>query len=207
MTNNIKIGSVLGVAITLAVIIGLVVGVSISPDAANPRSGGVSFEDEVIKGDVTLEKTLTVDGASTLTGDVTASGAFAPSALTFPVTTVTATTTLTSANFGEVVFFDNASGTLVTLPAATAGAQITFVVGAVFADVNAIVDSAEGDNIEGSLIVAGAVVDCDAEDQINFVADGENIGDYVQLTSDGTSWHITGSNALTSAKLTCTDPS
>lgn len=102
--------------------------------------------------------------------------------------------------------YATASGSTTTLPAARDGAFFRFVVAGALDTTNWVIDSAEGDNIEGSLIVAGAVVDCDAEDQINFVVDGENIGDVVELHSDGTSWFITDSNALTSAKLTCTDP-
>lgn len=119
--------------------------------------------------------------------------------------TVTADNTLTIAESGLTTYIST-TGTTTTLPAATAGAVFRFVVGAAFDTNNFIIDSAEGDNIEGSLIVAGAVVDCDAEDQVNFIADGENLGDFVELRSNDTKWFITQSNALTSAKLTCTDP-
>jgi len=57
--------------------------------------------------------------------------------------------------------------------------------------------------MEGSMIVAGAVVDVDAADQINFVATAENIGDFVEVFSDGTYWHVFG-NALTAGALTAT---
>jgi hypothetical protein len=81
------------------------------------------------------------------------------------------------------------------------------VVKAAFATTNYVIDSAEGDNIEGTLIVAGAVVDCNAVDQIDFVNDGENLGDYVEIRSDGTKWFIGDSGVLTGSKMTCTDPS
>lgn len=99
-----------------------------------------------------------------------------------------------------------ASGTTSTLPPVEAGLVFNFSVSGSIADTNFVIDSYEGDNMEGSLIVAGAVVDCAGEDQINFVNDGENVGDYVTVRSDGSQWLIFG-NALTSAKLTCTDPS
>lgn len=98
------------------------------------------------------------------------------------------------------------SSSTVTLPAVREGLNYQFVVSTAI-PANFVIDSAEGDNIEGALIVAGAVVDCNAVDQVNFVGDGENLGDYVRLISDGISWHIVGSGALTTAKLTCTDPS
>ena len=120
--------------------------------------------------------------------------------------TVTADNTLATTESGKTTFISTTGGTY-TLPAvSTAGLVYRFSVSALFTT-NAVIDSAEGDNIEGALIVAGAVVDCDAEDQINFVADGENLGDFVELRSDGTSWHIAASGGLASAKITCTDPS
>lgn len=122
---------------------------------------------------------------------------------------VTATTTLTASQSGTHVLLSGSNGlTTITLPpVADAGSNFSFHVSGALATGNVVVDSAEGDNIEGTLIVAGAVVDCDAEDQINFVTDGENLGDYVEIVSDGTSWLIVDSGVLTSAKMTCTDPS
>jgi hypothetical protein len=122
--------------------------------------------------------------------------------------TVTGTAaTLRDVDFGKTVVLSAASGTTVTLPAAKKGGWLRFVIASAFDTANVIIDSAEGDNIEGALIVAGAVVDCDAEDQLNFVNDGENLGDFVELYSDGTNWYIGASGALSSSKLTCTDPS
>ncbi len=119
--------------------------------------------------------------------------------------TPTADITLTANESGAIYMI--ATGTTATLPAAREGLGYRFMVSGAFTDTNFVIDSAEGDNIEGSLIVAGAVVDCAAEDQINVVVDGENLGDFVELYSDGTSWLIGASGALTSAKMTCTDPS
>lgn len=121
--------------------------------------------------------------------------------------TITPTTdiTLTHADSGKLYLI--ATGTTATLPAVREGVWFDFVVSGSIADTNFIVDSAEGDNIEGSLIVAGAVVDCAAEDQVNFVNTAENVGDSLHLSSDGTSWFIQSSNALTTGGITCTDPS
>jgi hypothetical protein len=120
-------------------------------------------------------------------------------------TDVSQTYTLEHWESGSTIYA-SATGTTTTLPVARAGLVYRFVVGGALDTANWVIDSAEGDNIEGSLIVAGAVVDCDAEDQLNFVADGENLGDYVELRSNGSKWFITQSNVLTTAKLTCTDP-
>ena len=118
---------------------------------------------------------------------------------------VTGANTLTAAESGKTTFISTTGATYTLPPVTTAGLVYRFSVSAAFST-NAVVASAEGDNIEGAIIVAGAVVTCDAVDQINFVADGENLGDFVELESDGTSWHIGASGALTSEKMTCTDP-
>jgi hypothetical protein len=121
--------------------------------------------------------------------------------------TITGADTLTVLDAGQTIFVGGGSGGTITLPTAKAGLFFRFQVSAAYDTANIVIDSAEGDNIEGTLIVAGAVVDCDAEDQINFVADGENLGDYVEVISDGTNWLIVDSGVLTAAKMTCTDPS
>lgn len=122
-------------------------------------------------------------------------------------TGATTTVTLTSTESGTT-FILSGTGTNIILPDVDfTGANYKFQVGGAMGVANMIIDSAEGDNIEGTLIVAGAVVDCAAEDQINFVVDGENIGDYFEIMSDGTQWLLGDSGVLTASKLTCTDPS
>jgi hypothetical protein len=118
------------------------------------------------------------------------------------------TTDVVTASQSNTTFYVSGVGSTTTLPAvaSSAGVVVRYVVSGALTTPNFIIDSAEGDNIEGSLIVAGAVVDCDAEDQLNIVIDGENLGDFVELRSDGSKWFITQSNVLTSAKMTCTDP-
>ena len=59
------------------------------------------------------------------------------------------------------------------------------------------------DVMEGSLIVAGAVVDVDAADQINFVHGSSNLGDFIDIWSDGSNYYVFG-NALSSGALTAT---
>lgn len=159
---------------------------------------------------VTLAVTMSVDELKQLVsndlGGFYSPDIIGPSAYT---QTIKATTTLRSVDSGYTFLLDptNGKGQTVTLPAAEKGVEVRFIVSDAFATNNWIIDSAEGDNIEGTLVVAGAVVDCAAEDQINLVADGENLGDYVELYSDGTNWYIMDSGVLTAAKMTCTDPS
>lgn len=118
-------------------------------------------------------------------------------------TDIWATTTLSLIDSGTT-FLISGSGTTITLPAVgTKGTKLRFIINGSVTDGNVAITSAAGDDIEGSVIVAGAVVDCNAADVLTFVADGENIGDYVELISTGTYWVPLSSGALTSSKLTC----
>lgn len=171
----------------------------------------VLVDDLEVKDDAAIKGDLAVTGNTTNTGNITASGTitYKQKSTNIAATSIYSTTTLTQANSGTTYYL-SASGTTIILPAINttmAGTNFKFVIKGASTDGNFIIDSAEGDNIEGTLIVAGAVVDCDAEDQINFVTDGENIGDYVDIYSDGTQWLIGDSGVLASGKMTCTDPS
>jgi hypothetical protein len=106
-----------------------------------------------------------------------------------------------------VHILDAAVGYTVTLPALTEGAYFKFIVGAAFATSNWVIDSAEGDNINGTLIVNGASVAAAAEDQINFVNSAENIGDHIELYADygNSQWIVTGVGQA-AGSITATDP-
>ena len=99
--------------------------------------------------------------------------------------------------------FDGKPPCMILASTATGTVYRFVVASALTSTYNAEILSAEGDNIEGSMIVAGAVVDCDASDRIYVLTDGENLGDFVELRSDGQKWFVTQSNALTSGKLLC----
>lgn len=117
---------------------------------------------------------------------------------------LTASNTIAVAESNKVFFLSGATSTQ-TLPTSTpAGQKYTFFVsGSVTGNITVVTAGAEN-VIDGTIIVAGAVVDCDAEDTLTFVADGENVGDFFSLISTGSGWLIKESGALTSAKLTCT---
>jgi hypothetical protein len=141
-------------------------------------------------------------GSTTFSGPVISTAGFQAGAGS--VSVPTAATTLVAADNGKTFILNAAAGFTITLPAVTnTGWQAKFITGAAFATTNFVVASAEGDNMQGSMIVVGAVVDVDAADQINFVATAENIGDFIEVFSDGTSWHVFG-NALTTGALTAT---
>lgn len=190
--------------------IGLVLLVSISLAGC----GQVELIDKKLGGSVhntqeDFSEGISVDGTEVIDGDGNWDGAITASSLNYAESTelVSTNNTLTVAESGKT-FYIVTTGATNTLPAVASsdGVVFRFVVGSAFTT-NAVIASAEGDNIEGSMIVAGAVVDCAAEDQINFIADGENLGDFVEIRSNGTKWFVTQSNCLSSAKLTCTDPS
>ena len=115
-------------------------------------------------------------------------------------------TTLNQGQSGSLVYSSTTAPSTSTLPAARAGLEFTFLVDGAIATGDWVIDSAEGDNIEGTLSVNNADEACSGEDQINFVTDGETVGDWVKLVGMDTGWLIVGSEVETAAKLTCTDP-
>ena len=121
---------------------------------------------------------------------------------------IEAAETLTARDSGKTCFLDAAAGATVTLPALGYGLRFKFVVAAAFATSNWVIDSAEGDNINGNLLVAGAHVAAAGEDQINFVASAESVGDWIELWADkdNDQWIVTGVGGLTGG-ITATDPS
>ena len=129
------------------------------------------------------------------------------------VNTIAAATTLTAADVG-VHILDAAGGATVTLPSLpTDGNELyfKFIVGATFSSTNWVIDSAEGDNINGGIADMGttvAAVVAAGEDQINFVATAETLGDWVELISDsGNSQWIVNGVCFTNGGITATDPS
>ena len=147
---------------------------------------------------ISVDGTSIINGAGAFIGQLTGN-------LTLPVIATSATDyTLTTAQSGSIVQMGTA-GLDITTPAVTssAGTWYRFVVSSAVATTNMTIVAGTADTIEGSLIVAGAVVDCDASDLITIVVDGENIGDFVELYSDGTKWMIGSSGALTASKMTC----
>lgn len=99
---------------------------------------------------------------------------------------------------GQHYILDHSAGFTITLPPPTQGWTCKFTVGTAFATTNYIFTAGTADTFEGSLMVAGAVVDIDASDIITLPADKENVGDYIEFWSDGTSTFTYG-NFLTAA--------
>lgn len=163
--------------------VGLFVAAGNIPQA-DPTLGAGSVPGVTLFPQTSLENTFTIPASASTTGGYT----------------------LSVAESGSLIFLEYGS-TTITLPGVRDEISYKFVVTSALADANVVIDSAEGDNINGTLSVNNADVDCSGEDQLNFVIDGETIGDYVQLYSDGSQWLIGDSGVNTAAKLTCTDPS
>lgn len=155
-------------------------------------------------GAITTSADITATGTTSITGPMTLGSATNGLKSFEPVVTSAADATLTAAQSGTS-FFTTTAGVDWTLPAVAtcSGCHFRFTISGNFATTSVTVVSAAGDDIEGSIIVAGAVVDCDAADVLTFVNDGENIGDFVELISNGINWIPTASGALTASKLTC----
>lgn len=142
--------------------------------------------------------TLTATGASSI-GSVTAGLNYYK-----PVVSLTSDTTLTIAQTGTI-FNMGTAGVDATLPAPTtaAGVHYRFVVSAAFATTDMTITVGNTDLIEGSLIVAGAVVACDAADTITIAAANEDIGDFIDLYSNGVKWMIGANQAMTASNHAC----
>jgi len=113
--------------------------------------------------------------------------------------------TLTAADNGKIILLGDAAPGDVTLPAVTNTGFTVKVLCNFAITTSAAVVSAEGDNISGLIIVNGATVLAEVEDQINFILNLAEIGDYVDLLSDGTSWIVNGAGGA-AGSITATDP-
>jgi hypothetical protein len=116
---------------------------------------------------------------------------------------ITAGKTLTSDDNGKTFILGDAAPGTITLPAVTNTGFTCKVICGFAITSDGVVASAEGDNMEGAMMVASTVVGVGAADQINFVDTAENIGDWATFISDGTYWYVDG-RALSTGALTAT---
>ena len=126
------------------------------------------------------------------------------------VKTVSSAETLSIVDSGKTILLDASAGATITLPALAHGINFTFKVAAAFATTNWIIASSEGDNINGIIADMGSTVagvPASGEDQINFVATAETIGDYVTFVADydNSQWLVNGMCAANGG-ITATDP-
>jgi len=110
----------------------------------------------------------------------------------FSSTPLTADTTLTVADSGEVIFLD-AVGEAITLPAVADAANVKFkfiVAAAVITSAWTIV--ADAAKVFGSVTEAGLVQLASAETTLTIVHTKSIEGDWITLESDGTNWYLAG---------------
>ena len=125
------------------------------------------------------------------------------------VTTLTAASTLTTAQSGTTFFLSSATEFVTTLPAPAAGVNYKFIVGAAPSGASyTVVTNASANIIKGQAVNADGVAGDTgtADDTISFV-DGQAVaGDMVTVISDGTSWFAYGVCAV-AAGITFTQAS
>ena len=113
--------------------------------------------------------------------------------------TLTADVTLTGADSGKT-FLISGTGYTVTLPAPSAGLKFKFVVSAAFStDTVVQTPSDNRDILNGGVIVNGAIVEADAVDKVTFEDGAESIGDFVEISSDGTNYFLFGNGNASSS--------
>tara|TARA_R100000654_G_scaffold1692_3_gene6194 strand:- start:1586 stop:1996 length:411 start_codon:yes stop_codon:yes gene_type:complete len=129
--------------------------------------------------------------ATTISNDVTR---------IFPkMETLTAATTLTAADSGRT-YLISGTGYTVTLPAPHAGFNVKFIVAAAFSTDTVVQTPADNrDTLNGGVIVNGAIVESDATDRVTFEDDAESVGDFIEISSDGTSFFLFGNGNAASS--------
>jgi hypothetical protein len=130
--------------------------------------------------------------STTFTGPVTSTNGFIGAITGLEtVTTLTAASTLTTAQSNTIFFLSSATEFVTTLPAPAAGLMYTFIVGAAPSGASyTIVTTSSANIIKGQAYPAsGAAGDTGtADDTISFVDAQAVAGDQVTVISDGTSW-------------------
>ena len=109
------------------------------------------------------------------------------------VETITGATTLSAEDSSKVLILKAAAGAQITLPAVAdaAGQNYRFIVGQLFAT-TAWTIKAASNVIQGGVNVNSVNVPGADENTITFSASADTVGDFVDLTSDGTNWYVSG---------------
>jgi len=130
--------------------------------------------------------------STTFSGPVTSTNGFIGAITGLEtVTTLTAASTLTTAQSNTIFFLNSATEFATTLPAPAAGLMYTFIVGAAPSGASYTIVTASSANIIKGQAVNAAGVAGDtgtADDTISFVDAQAVAGDQVTVISDGTSW-------------------
>ena len=114
---------------------------------------------------------------------------------------LSAATTLTAEQSnGMHYILDGGTGFGITLPAPTQGWRCKFTIGASFST-DFVFTAGTADTFEGMILEAGAVQTVDAADTITLEDGVENVGDWLEFWSDGTTTFVTGMT-LTAVSVT-----
>jgi hypothetical protein len=101
---------------------------------------------------------------------------------------------------GVNYILDGGTGFGITLPPATQGWKCKFTIGAAFTT-DFVFTAASAGTLEGCVLEAGAVQTIAAADTITLEDGTENVGDFLEFWSDGTTVYVFG-NTLTAASVT-----
>ena len=159
-----------------------------------------SADDTVLTsaGKVTIVNTeaVTVSGAMTVTGDTSL---ISVTRIDTPVVALVETKNAEITESGTTFILNHATEFATTLPTVASSTGVTFRFICKLApdtgSFTVVTDSGE-DAIVGSVVVDGANIEADGpDDTITFTASAAAIGDWVELTSDGTYWYLSGQGA------------
>ena len=101
---------------------------------------------------------------------------------------------------GQHYILDGGTGFGITLPVPTQGWRCKMTVGKVFGT-DYVITAGTAATFQGCILEAGAVQDVAAMDTLTLEDDKENLGDFLEFWSDGTSTLVFG-NFLTAASIT-----
>ena len=106
---------------------------------------------------------------------------------------LSAATTLTVEDSGKVFFLDDAAGYAITLPpvADAAGCYYKFILAQETATTDWVI-TAQTAVLQGSLLQAGLVQLVAADTTINIELGVDVVGDWLEVTSNGTDWFVWG---------------
>ena len=112
---------------------------------------------------------------------------------------ITAAKTIAHKDNGKTFILDGGTGVAITLPLPKVGMALKFIVGAAFTTDYVI--TATSGIMEGCILEAGAVQTVAAATTLTLEDGVENIGDRIEMVSDGTYWYVSG-NFLTAISIT-----
>ena len=115
------------------------------------------------------------------------------------IESITAAKTIDYEDNGKTFILNGGTGVAITLPLPKSGQRYKFVVGAAFTTDYVI--TATSGIMEGNIMEAGAVQTVAAATTLTLEDGVENIGDRIEMFSDGTYWYVSG-DFLTALSIT-----